>query len=363
LRGQTYLPTAIAFSSGGDRLASVDYPKPTSQVGSIRIWGLQERICELNCGSMERVFGLTFAKDGSLFGFSHDGHIVYWRDPTVARQKPSATSVAKSLKRIALAPDGDMLAVAVPGPAIRLYRHRTQQFVRREFETLDGEISAMVFSPNGEQLAVGTMDGNIYVMDCISGRCAANFAHARAIVCLAFEASGLLLGSGGADKKAMVWDIAHKTKKNDIVVEHEDNVAAVAFSEDGTNFISSCDERLILTNVEQPSGKRQTLDGGTDLDQSTAAINATGTLLASGDSKGRICLYDVEAGFEWQRLPHMFSQYINSIAISRDGRWMAATADGARAYLFELAVGPLEKRAERVANRSLTQQERFEYMK
>lgn len=69
--------------------------------------------------------------------------------------------------------------------------------------------TAVGFSVNGKQLAVGYQDGHVEIRDAASGAITTSFdGHRDPISALAFHGSGSLLASGSSDGTIMVWDLA-----------------------------------------------------------------------------------------------------------------------------------------------------------
>ncbi len=95
------------------------------------------------------------------------------------------------------------------------------------------DISALVFSPNGDKLVSGERNGIITIWDVNNGMELHSFqGHADAILPLAFSPDGNLLVSGGADNIVNFWQ-ASDWQHLGLLDGHSDAIKSLAFSPDG----------------------------------------------------------------------------------------------------------------------------------
>lgn len=108
--------------------------------------------------------------------------------------------------------------------------------VKRQSLPLGGLTSALAISSDGQRLAVGGIDGQIWLIDAESLSMKSRIdAHAKSarVETLAFSPDGKLLASGSYDRTAQLWDVDEGTARG-VRMVHLDEVRAVAFNDDGT---------------------------------------------------------------------------------------------------------------------------------
>jgi RNA polymerase sigma factor (sigma-70 family) len=280
-------------------------------------------------------------------------------------------------KRVALSPDGKILAVAA-GEAIRLLDVRSGKEVHRLRGHREGAYG-FAFSPDGQTLASGGFDQTIRFWDPASGKETASLTtkHAR-ITLLAFSPDGKSLAAGDHLNSAIdLWDVAPRTRLHRL--ERPSEVGSFAFSPDGTTLAAGGrdgtiplwevrtgklvrelrrEQKMVLALAFSPDGK--TLASG-DLDPkgdaagvclwdvaggkvvreikgdlgpvSSVAFSADGKAVLSADLTIR--LWDVATGQE--QSPAVGHHWTGNVTLSPDGRTMAYTAKDL--VLWDLAAG------------------------
>ncbi len=188
-----------------------------------------------------------------------------------------------------------------------------------------GTISAIAYSPDGSQLAVGCLSGDIWIYDASTGAEVAVLAkHTGVVSSVAFSPDGAILASGGNDGKLYLWDV--NTGQHQKTLESHDfrgSVNDVAFSPDGQTLASGVVRAVILWNVN--TGQQQkTLIGEAGWVQSIA-FSPDGQTLASGSSESAVHLWDVNTGQQLQILTG-HEGWVQSIAFSPDGQTLASGA-------------------------------------
>lgn len=120
------------------------------------------------------------------------------------------------------------------------------------------------FSPDGRQLAVGTVGGWVNVFDVLSGRMMFLLnGHEGGVTAIAYGPAGSKwLASGGRDNSVRLWNL--ETKDSRVFEGHQSPVRRVAFSADGERLVS-LDEGggLLLTDVRAGT-TRIVSPGGTE---------------------------------------------------------------------------------------------------
>jgi WD40 repeat protein len=112
-----------------------------------------------------------------------------------------------------LSPDGKTLALGDRSGSVTLVdtaRGRVRSRLTHESVSGDDPVSALAFSPQGDELAVGTRD-HVRLWS-ISSRTSPTPlvrlpGHRGDVVVLAYDSAGRRLASGGRDKVVEIWDL------------------------------------------------------------------------------------------------------------------------------------------------------------
>jgi RNA polymerase sigma factor (sigma-70 family) len=250
-------------------------------------------------------------------------------------------------------PDGKRLAAVtwqlplpgVPVSGIRLWDVATGKDVRpikvRFPLPLRG---GLAFSPDGKTLAVPDRSKIIHLIDAATGNERRQFKeHPEGIASLAFSPDGKTLAAGGEDKTIVLWETA-TGKPIRQLLGHEKQIPSVAFSADGKELASAsrdCTVRLwdVATGEER---RRFTFEQGErgewdSMVQTVLFVPGTRWLIAGGI--GSIRVWDLATGREVRRLPGHWGLADCPMAVSPDGKKLAATWEGGQVILRELATG------------------------
>jgi WD40 repeat protein/tRNA A-37 threonylcarbamoyl transferase component Bud32 len=191
--------------------------------------------------------------------------------------------------------------------------------------SLTGPVRGLAFSPDGNLLAAGSVDGVVKLLDPVRGIERATLAHdGEPVHGLAFSADGALVAAacGTAIK---VWGTADGQLRHTLT-GHTQPVTALAFAPHG-NFLATGGEDWNINLWDVATGQKQTLVGHK---QNVAALAFTpdGQTLASGSWDKTLGLWHVGTGMELMVLEgHAGS--IHAVAFSPDGKTLASGGENA----------------------------------
>ncbi len=189
----------------------------------IKVWeiGSQQEIATLR-GHRNTVRALVFSPDGkTLASGSQDGTVKFWsvrdwretRTWTVAGgtlehmtiQGKPLTIPGGSVFGLAFSPNGETLAAGTIQGTVALWNVSES----RADDELKGHrfgVNAVCFSPDGKTLATGSMDKTVRLWHLDSGREARVLTgHSHFVETVAFSPDGNTLASGGQDGRVMLW--------------------------------------------------------------------------------------------------------------------------------------------------------------
>jgi WD40 repeat protein len=187
-------------------------------------------------------FALAFAPDGRLLALpgervGTDNHVIdLWETAT-------------SKKRASLEFDVDyvtgLASVQIGAPFRQYFSSFTVDFRSLEW------IIALVFSPDGKQLAAATLR-SIHLFDVVTGKQVRTFGGPQVLGRgVAFSPDGKLIAAGQLDGSIRLWSLATGTVLRD-VPGHDLPVSGLAFSPDGKLLASaSADTTVLLWNVDE----------------------------------------------------------------------------------------------------------------
>ena len=107
---------------------------------------------------------------------------------------------------VVVSPDGKFVAVAL-GNAVSVSNALTQKEVFR-FTGSNAPISALAYSPDGQRLAVGSLDKLVTVLDAATGKQLLRLAVLNPVIGVSYSLDGKTLTSVETDLTTKVWDVS-----------------------------------------------------------------------------------------------------------------------------------------------------------
>jgi WD40 repeat protein len=325
---------ALAYSPDGHRMAVSFFqnsPPP-------RIYDVATGRSLADLAVPHRVWALAFSPDGKNVAAGCNNGVVCFYDAQTGAAWGKQLPHRASVNALAFSPDGTMLLTGssvaddkgnppVKGEG-RLWDLRTGELVGQPIpfpNSIDGE-HPVAFSPDGRRVAVGDLEGTVYLLDVAevaSGAVAKGRRvplaprHRAGVFALAFSPDGQRLLTGSHDHTARLWDTETGRPIGEVMT-HQAPVDAVAFSPDG---------RLILTGSREqaaslwdgltgrPAGSLPDDRGGIY----PVAFGPEGRLAVTGSDGGAVRLWDVRAR-KPVGPPLWHSRGVHLAAFAPDGR-------------------------------------------
>lgn len=185
---------------------------------------------------------VEFSPSGKLLASgSSDGQVIVW-DPATGESLQSIRAYDKNLWGLALSADDTLLATMKQGEAAKVWSVETGKLVQEYAGDFKGEASqgiwSVAFHPTERKLAYGQFEGNVKIVDPISGE---EFAtckgHTGPIYSVTFSPDGRRLVTGSWDTTAKIWDV--ETGRELLTLEGNSGwVTAVCFSRNGKHLAS-----------------------------------------------------------------------------------------------------------------------------
>lgn len=253
-------------------------------------------------------------------------------------------AAASHVTHTAFSPDSQRLAVVIEKSTLAVATLNTGAF--SAIQQGYGEITSLVFSPDGSLLAFGSQDGNVRLWNLAANTIPTSYsvtpanttpAAPPAALSLAFSPDGSLLAAGNSLGTLLVWTLATGEARS---FDTQDQAAnAVAFSPDGKWIaVGGNDATVQLWDAVQ--GARVRSFQGHTGPVLSVAFSPDGSQLASGSADGTVRLWNAASGDSLIALT--IGSPADSVAFSPDGSLLAVGVDARAAdqvILFDAAAG------------------------
>jgi WD40 repeat protein len=286
LAGHGFGTATVAWQPGGNVLASA------GQDGKARLWDAAtgKELAQL-VGGAAWVERLAWSSDGRYLATAAGKKLKLWDAAgTLLRQYPDAAS---TIADVTWRPRADDLTVAAYG-GVTVYGP-TSDTPRAAFEW-KGSVLALAWSPDGKFIATGNQDATVHFWYFKSGQDLHMSGYPIKVRELAWDPASRYLATGGGEQ-VTVWDCAGKgpegTQPAGLNV-HADRVTVLAYQKSGPVLASGGADGLVALwqpgKFKKPLAKA-TPDAGAASEVTQVAWSPTDTRLAVGTAAGTVAAY------------------------------------------------------------------------
>jgi WD40 repeat protein len=261
IRGYTTDIRAIAFSPDGNLLATASDADDITHLDMFggrhgertTNGGSRVKVCDTATGEVVvqlfrhrfRVESMAFSPDGRcLVTADAGGNIKFW-DTASWEERAACSNSRLGIQGLAFSPDGRRLATACWDGAITVWETGTLKVLWKAGDGHDRGATGVAFSPDGDALASCAHDGLAIIWDVQTGQIRRRLSHWDDVYCVAFSPDGKnlatgtmrggfhpLRGSGILYWDARIWNPERGNVRRSYR-GHWDAVYSLAFSPDG----------------------------------------------------------------------------------------------------------------------------------
>lgn len=322
---------AGAFSPDGRLIAT------GTNDSTVQVWSTVDgRFVDVTLpGPAGLTLGVSFDPDGKRLAVTGSDGTLWIFDVAVA--------LPLTGRAVAFRPDG-ILAVGSDEGTVQMWDPDSRVARNESSDASDG-VNRMAFSPDGQQLASTSTAGALQFRNPDTGNLDGTPGDVGEVLGpVAFSADGRVVVTGAEQGGLRLWDSETRRPRAKPTGGRSGNTVAVAFAPEGDTVASM--------NLDNPSGHVMVWDSvtGEQLSETPLASGALagafgpGLAVGTGGLDGYVTFYNAETGEPKRGPVHGHDSYVTSMVFSADGH-RAATGGGRSVRLWDADVGDTIGRA------------------
>jgi WD40 repeat protein len=235
--------------------------------------------------------------------------------------------------RGAVSSKANLLAVLSPDKALRFFEIPSLKEKLPRLSTTSN-VNGLSFSASGKTLALGAIDGRVYLYDLMSGSISKSLSiHPEGIRAVVFQDEGWIF-SAGADKTVAITDAVSGSAIGSLPSFPEE-ITALAIQPDATNgAVGLSKGQVNIFSI----GTLSTVSSYNDAKDKITALcySADGKYLAAGTADGYVFLWNVQTGIIQGSYTHR--GVVGSVVFDPKTRWIVSTANDHTISFFDLTI-------------------------
>ena len=237
---------------------------------------------------------------------------------------------------LVFSPDGEILAIGDSQGIIRLLNMQTGKIIGT-FGKHKWWVFSLDFSPDGKKLVSSSLDQTVKIWDVPTGQLLHNLeGHTEWIWSVAFSPTEAIVASGCNDKTIKIWD-ANRGELLRTIAGHEGWVLGVTFSPDGQILASGSFDKTIKLWDLKTGELRQTIAGSDDAVW-CVDFSPDGEKIASCGYEKVVRIWDIKTG-KCEQILSGHEKENKVLAWSRDGKTLATGGFDAKVKFWSMPTG------------------------
>lgn len=343
LRGHSNAVWGAAFSPDGTRIAT------SSADGTAKLWDATtgRELLSIKATDNGVVWNVAFSPNGKLLATAGQDRIARIWDASTGAKLMELSGHADEVYQPVFRPDGSRLATVSPDGTSKVWDVVTGKELLTLFEGDGGSSQWLAYSPDGSRIAVANLkedgEGWATVWDAVTGHKLFTLPHENAYVrSVAFSPDGSRFVTNSDNRTAKIWD-AVNGKELLTLYGQTDGFTNAAYSPDGTRIAAAIHDRQIQVWDARTGQALFTLAGHTDA-IATVAFSSDGNRLISSSKDGTARVWNVAPSREVLTLvngPVIISPVGARLVYSPDGTRLAVAYSDPIAKVWDMTTGKL----------------------